>query len=212
MEFYQQIQSYAEEPITRQVLLDLLKDYRRPNDKLNELVRQGRLTNVKRGIYIPGPNLGLKGPEPFLLANHLTGPSYISMESALSHWGMIPERVFEITSATIKKSRTFQTAAGSFSYIHLPLPYYAFGIRRISLTVRQQVLIASPEKALCDQIIKSADLQLRSLHQTVRYLKEDLRIEEDRLRELSPRVISEWIEDAPKKDSLELLVKTLEKL
>ena len=91
MEFYQQIQSYAEEPITRQVLLDLLKDYRRPNDKLNELVRQGRLTNVKRGIYIPGPNLGLKGPEPFLLANHLAGPSYISMESALSHWGMIPE-------------------------------------------------------------------------------------------------------------------------
>jgi len=92
----QNIQSLSEQPLKTELLLHLLKEYRRPYDKINELVKQGMLLQVKRGLYIPGPNLKTQVPEPFLLANHLYGPSYVSMDSALFYWGMIPEKFLKL--------------------------------------------------------------------------------------------------------------------
>ena len=86
MSFRETIRQYAEEPLTKTVILDLLKDYKRPYDKINELIKQQLLTPVKRGLYVAGPALDITKPEPFLLANHILGPSYISMEAALSYW------------------------------------------------------------------------------------------------------------------------------
>ena len=212
MEFREVIQNYAEEPITRQVILDLLKDYKRPYDKINELVKQGILIPVKRGIYIPGSKSNIASPEPFLLANHLNGPSYISLETALSYWGLIPEKVFEISSVTLKKTKLYNTKAGRFSYTNMPSPYYSLGIQRIALTNRQSVLISKPEKALCDKIITISGLLLRSPKQTMEFLTEDLRIERQSLLNLKSGEISKWIADAPKKESLITLVKTLKKL
>lgn len=212
MGFNEAIRDYAEEPITRQIILDLLKDYKRPYDKINELVKQKILTPVKRGIYIPGDELKIAGPEPFLLANHILGPSYVSMEAALSHWGLIPERVYEITSMTTADSKIYRTPAGRFSYRHLPLPYYSFGIRRVELTERQAVLMASPEKALCDKIVATSGILLRSTRQTKEFLLEDLRMEEDDLQKMDTAAISSWLKNTPKKESLGMLVKTLNNL
>lgn len=212
MEFFTAILPYTEQPLSRQLLLDLLKDYRRPNDKLHELVQEGVLTRVKREIYIPGPKLQTASPEPFLLANHLYGPSYVSFESALSYWGLIPERVYETTSATTGLSKTFKTPAGRFAYRHLPLPYYSFGIQQVSLTGRQTALIASPEKALCDKIIATSGVLLRSTRQTLTLLTEDLRMDEQALANLKFSSIRSWIKSSPKKASLEILVKTLNSL
>jgi hypothetical protein len=85
MDFREMMKQYEEQPITRQLLRDALKQYQRPYDKIQELVKQGKLIRVKSGIFIPGPALDVRRPEPFLLANHLLGPSYISLETALSH-------------------------------------------------------------------------------------------------------------------------------
>ena len=212
MDFKEAIQDYAEEPLTKQVILHLLKDYKRPYDKINELVKQKVLTPVKRGIYIPGDELKIAGPAPFLLANHISGPSYVSMEAALSHWGLIPERVYEITSMTTEESKIYRTPAGRYSYRHLPLPYYSFGIRRVELTERQAVLMASPEKALCDKIATTSGVLLRSIRQTKEFLLEDLRMEEDDLQKFDTATISSWLTNAPKKESLGMLVKTLNTL
>ncbi|PZR01182.1 MAG: hypothetical protein DI539_28700, partial [Flavobacterium psychrophilum] len=95
MDFIKAIKEYSGQPLTRQILMDLLQDYKRPYDKINELVKQGLLVQIKRGIFIPGPQSSISSPEKLLLANHLWGPSYVSSDSALSHWGMIPERVYE---------------------------------------------------------------------------------------------------------------------
>lgn len=86
------IQSYSEQPLNKQLLLNILKEYKRPYDKIGELVKQHILIQIKKGLYIPGKNLKVQGPERFLIANHLHGPSYVSSDSALSHWGFIPER------------------------------------------------------------------------------------------------------------------------
>jgi hypothetical protein len=212
LEFKEAIQPYAGQPITKQVLLDLLKDYKRPYDKINELIKQQALINVKRGIYVPGPTLTMAMPESFLLANHLSGPSYVSMETALSHWGFIPEKVYEISSATIRKARIYKTKVGRFSYIHVPLPYYAFGIQQIKLTEKQYALVASPEKALCDKIVTTSRLLLRSTKQVSDLLINDFRIDEQDLKKLDIEKINSWLPAAPKKNSLKMLVKTLNSL
>jgi len=212
MEFNEAIQEYAEEPITTDAILRLLKDYKRPYDKISELVKQQVLTPVKRGVYITGPKLRIVGPQPYLLANHILGPSYVSMESALSYWNLIPERVYETISMTTTESKIHRTPVGRFSYKHLPLPYYSFGIRRIELTERQAALIASPEKALCDKIVATPGILLRSIKQVMDLLIEDLRIDEEQLRNLNTKEMNSWLTDAPKKNSLAMLVKTLSNL
>ena len=212
MSFQETIQSYAEQPITKQLLLDMLKKYKRPHDKMEELVKQQMLVQIKRGLYVAGPKLNVVSPESFLIANHLYGPSYLSLDTALSHWGLIPERVFEISSVTINKSKTYKTAVGRFSYKYMPLPYYSFGITQVVLTKKQTVLMASPEKALCDKIISSTGILLRSVKQTAALLMEDFRIDKQMLRNLNVASINGWLKDAPKKNSLMVLVKTLKNL
>ena len=167
---------------------------------------------VKRGVYMPGPNSKARRPEKFLLANHLSGPSYISLESALSYWGMIPEKVLETTSASIEKTTLFKTPVGRFRYIKIPMPYYALGIQSIELTAAQHVLIATPEKALCDKIVTSHGLLLRSIQQTKGLLIENWRNDRAMLNQLDIEKIESWMKDAPKASSLKLLIKTLETL
>ncbi|MCW3090494.1 MAG: hypothetical protein JWP81_1563 [Ferruginibacter sp.] len=212
MSFQENIQAYSEQPINKQLLLDLLKEYKRPHDKIDELVKQQMLIQVKRGLYIAGPKLSIASPEPFLIANHLYGPSYISLDTALSHWGLIPERVYEISSVTTNNSKMYKTAVGRFSYKNMPLPYYSFGIKQVQLTKKQTVLMASKEKALCDKIIATPGVLLRSVKQTLELLIEDFRIDENFLRNLDITVISSWLKDAPKENSLITLVKTLKRL
>ncbi|MFN5432037.1 MAG: hypothetical protein ACK498_14950 [Cyclobacteriaceae bacterium] len=212
MEILEAIRGYEEQPITKQVLLGLLSDYKRPYDKINELVKQHILQPVKRGVYVTGARLNVNRPEPFLLANHLLGPSYVSFESALSYWGLIPEKVHEVSSATTQDTKTYDTTVGRFSYAHLPLPYYSFGIQQLELTKKQRVLIATAEKALCDKIIASSGILLRSSKQVMEFLVDDLRIEKDRLLKLNTKKMSEWIKEAPKRSSLGILIKTLEQL
>ena len=212
MDFRYLVRQFNNAPLTRQVMLDMLKDYKRPNDKISELIKSGDLIPLKKGLYIPGVKTHLTGPEPFLIANHLWGPSYISLESAMSYWGMIPERVYEVRSVTLKLSKKYKTPKGRFSYRFMPTPYYSFGIRSVELTPGQVAIVATPEKALCDKIITTAGLALRSPAQTYSFLLDDLRIDPEWLHKFNIKEIRSWIEDAPKKESLRMLLKTLEKL
>jgi hypothetical protein len=212
MYFQEAIAPYAGQPLTQQLLLDILREYKRPYDKITELVKQEQLIQVKRGLYIPGAKLKLPPPVSFLLANHLYGPSYVSLDSALSFHGLIPERVFEISSMTLRAAKTYDTNAGRFSYTKMPQPYYSYGIQSAELATNQVALVATPEKALCDRIINTSQLQLRSVKQTIDFLTEDLRIEKSSLRQLDAGAISRWIKTAPKKTSLAMLVKTLNSL
>ena len=212
MDFRTALQSFSEEPLTKQVLLELLKEYKRPFDKINELVKQEILVLVKNGLYIPGPASLVRGPESYLLANHIWGPSYVSLESAMSYWGMIPERVYEVSSVTTKLSKIYNTPIGRYSYAHVPLPYYTLGIKQRKLTDKQNVLMASPEKALCDKVITTSGILLRSKKQVSQFLIEDLRISEDRLQSLNTEEMKSWLPFTPKKSSLEILINTISEL
>jgi hypothetical protein len=203
---------FGEIPISRHLILEMLKDYKRPNDKISELVKSEELISIRRGLYIAGRKTDLKMPEPFLIANHLRGPSYVSLESALSYWGFIPERVYEITSITIKTAKKYNTPVGRFNYQYLPSPYYSFGIESIKLTSKQTALIASREKAVCDKVVLTSGITLRSTRQTKDFLLKDLRMDESMLQKLDTSIIHSWLNDAPKRNSLEMLIKTIKEL
>lgn len=212
MRFEKAIQAFNGQPLTQQILMDLLKEYQWPHNKIRELVKRELLIPVKRGLYITGPQLNMPRPSLFLLANHLYGPSYVSLETALSYWGLIPEKVATTSSMTTGNTKTFPTKLGRFNYIHAKLPYYSFGLQQVVLAEKQIALMASREKALCDKIITTTGILLRSIQQTMDLLMEDLRIEKQMLRELDTQAISSWINYAPKKQSLSILVKTLDSL
>jgi len=209
MDFRTMIKEYAEAPISRHLILELLSDYQSPNDKISELLKSKELISIRRGLYITGPKLDLPSPEPFLIANHLRGPSYASLESALSYWNMIPERAYEISSVTIKTSKIYKTPVGRFSYQRLKIPYYSYGIKNIEYSSKQTMLVASPEKALCDKVVLTPKINLRSIRQTKEFLMEDLRMDSEVLSTLDTELMELWITNAPKKSSLKMLIKTL---
>jgi predicted transcriptional regulator of viral defense system len=212
MDIKQEIAKYEGQLITHQMLIALLKDYSRPNDKIKTLKDEGILESVKRGFYIAGSNTNITRPERTLIANHLYGPSYVSMEAALMHYGLIPERVYTITSMTTKTSKSFRTPGGLYTYTNLPLPYYSFGLETALVNINQQIIIASPEKALADKIATTPGIILRSMSSARDYLSEDLRIELSDLRNFDTHIMTTWITAAPKSESLATLIKTIQKL
>lgn len=90
--------------------------------------------------------------EPFLYytANELYRPSYVSIESALSRYGFIPEGVFQITSCTTLKTNSFNTPVGSFAYRHLkPSLFFGYQLEEWN---DHRYAIAEPEKTLIDYL------------------------------------------------------------
>lgn len=212
MNLLQSIISHSNQPLTRQLLASLLKDHKEPNHKIDELLFDELLEIVRDGLYIPTKKLSPFRPEPFLLANHLLGPSYVSVDSALSFYGLIPERVYEVTSATTKRNVRFHTSTGAFSFTRLPLPYYSFGIRHLAVGDEQYILIASPEKALVDKVITTAGIRLRSTKSAAEFLFENLRIDEDCLQGFDIDMISTWLTHSPKRESVFSILKLVETL
>ena len=72
--------------------------------------------------------------------------------------------------------------------------------------------MASPEKALCDKIVNTSGLTLRSMSYAREYLADNLRIDEKTLANLNGELIGQWLQDAPKRDSLAMVIKMIANL
>lgn len=114
-------------------------------------VQAGELIRIKRGLYVLDQELTSHSLSLFELAQRVYGPSYISLESALSYHGLIPEAVYSITSTTIKRPKQFTTPLGNFSYFNLPEFNFFIDVMPIN-EKNHHYLIASPWKALLDYI------------------------------------------------------------
>ena len=100
-------------------------------------------------------------PSLYLIANKIYQPSYISLKKALSHYGIIPEVVYAVTSITTKISRVFATPKGDFIYQRIKKDAFTgYGLRLVD---KDKVLMAAPEKALADYLY-FVDLKLVSLN------------------------------------------------
>jgi hypothetical protein len=173
-----------------QFAIDCLKDYAAPRAKLGRLIASGALIRLKKGLYLLGPRFRHTPYCLELLANLIYGPSYVSLEKALQLYGLIPEHVETVTSVTSREGKEFRTAVGNFLYAHCHPKSYSIGVTFRSFSEHEQALIATPEKALTD-LLTIRKGKVTSLHQMGQLLLEDLRIEEEDLRNLDLKRIQE---------------------
>jgi len=170
-------------------LMSALSHYRKPRDTVTSLLRKEYIIRIRKGLYIFGQEWRrvLFAPEP--LANLVYGPSAISIDYALSWYGLIPEHVTTITSIATGRSREFNTPAGRFSYTQLSVKRFSVGLSRHD-SPGGPFIMAEPVKALADKVWTDSRFKPTSLSSYSDYLFADLRIDEDAL---APVVLSDRI-------------------
>ena len=153
-----------------------LADYANPKARIGLLFRQGILYRLKRGLYIKAEG----AQDNYLLgkaANRLYGPSYVSFVFALRWYGLIPEHVAHITSATYGKRRKkrYDILVGSFFYPDILAGAYPYGVMLVGKDPNR-FLMASAEKALCDELCRISGI--RFIRRIEPLLFEDLRLDQ----------------------------------
>jgi hypothetical protein len=167
--------------------------------KIARMIQSGDLIQLRRGLYTTRSDLN-----PLCLAASIYGPSYISFETALSFYGLIPEAVYEITSATLRRPKEFENDFGRFRYRRLPEIVFPVGIERIT-DPEIPLLMASPTKALCDRI--ALEPRMRSM-KDVRQWAELMRLSET--FEIDPDTLNACAKNY-KRPAVRLLQRTVEK-
>jgi len=114
--------------------------------QLSRWVRSGRLRQLRRGLYTLAPPYQNIVPHPFLIANALIPGSYVSAQSALAFYGLIPEYTPVTVSITMLRTARWE---GGFQFQHLASHLF-FGYQLVVLSDKQEAFVATPEKALLD--------------------------------------------------------------
>ncbi len=117
--------------------------------QLTRWVNAGKLCQLRRGLYVISKPYRKVSPHPFLIANRIRKASYVSLQSALAHYGLIPEYTPVVTSITTGRPGRLDTTEGAFSYQHIKKPFFN-GYSCIEFSDRQSAFIATPEKSLLD--------------------------------------------------------------
>lgn len=119
---------------------------------LKRAVGAAEILRVRRGLFCLADRYRREPVHPFGLAQKILGPSYISLESALAHHAWIPEAVYTITSVSAKRSRSFDTPIGRYSFTRVPQDPFFAAVRREELGGGIHCFVASPLKALADYV------------------------------------------------------------
>lgn len=203
------LDQFRNTPVDYATLVTLLRDYRFPKDKIAAMEKQQQLIRIKKGLFVVAQQEGTSPISRELIANHLYGPSYVSLESALSYHNLIPERVYRVRSVTMKRFKMYDTPLGVFEYRTVSPEYFSIGIQQQVTQDNTAFLIASPEKALCDLIVLSSGLRLQSSKAVKIYVEENLRIDLFENRSWNTEIISQCMEVGKKKIALSQLLKLL---
>jgi len=136
--------------ITSSMLKERYNTYANPLDKIKRDADKGVLFRLNRGLYETDRNV-----RPCLLASSILSPSYLSFEYMLSYYGLIPERVVTVTSASlnVRKRKTFINVFGRFEYSDIPAEAFSEGLTYME-EGEYAVKMASKEKAICDSLYK----------------------------------------------------------
>jgi predicted transcriptional regulator of viral defense system len=117
--------------------------------QLSRWVASGRLIQLRRGLYVVAPPYSTDAPSLFSVASRIRVPSCISLQSALSYHGVIPESTPVVTSVTTGRPGRFDTPLGTFLYRHLKRELF-WGYLEVNVEAGQKAFVATAEKALLD--------------------------------------------------------------
>ena len=150
MEFERLIEIVDDEPVFETGLI--LAGEVDPDDvrrQLSRWVKSGRLYQLRRGLYALAPPFQKTRPHPFVIANRMVRGSYVSLQSALAYYGLIPEVVPVVSSVTTARPGRWQTPLGTYAFRHVKAELF-FGYRLKEVSPGQHAFLAVPEKALLD--------------------------------------------------------------
>lgn len=119
--------------------------------QLSRWTASGKLYQLRRGLYSLAPPYQKSIPHPFLIANNLVSGSYVSLQSALAYYGLIPELVPMTTSVTTARPITYSTPFGQCDFRHVQVGWF-HSYHQVDLGNLQWAFIATPEKALLDLV------------------------------------------------------------
>lgn len=170
-------------------ILDITDDARYALVK--RALKSGLLIRVKKGLYLISSKTKQSLPDEFVLASLIYKPSIVSLESALSYHGWIPEAVYSTTCITSKRAQEFKTPIGIFSYKRVPASSFYSGSRRIA-TQTGVFLIADPWRALADFIYVR-----RKSWKSLAQLEADLRIDRDTIKNSDVHLLEELAHSYP---------------
>lgn len=118
---------------------------------IKRALKAGYLIRLRKGVYRRAQYLEKAKPHPFEMASFLCWPSYVSLESALSYHGLIPEAIYSTTCVTTRRAQTIENKFGFFNYLKLPAQNFFMGVLREELN-GYIFYVASPWKAISDYI------------------------------------------------------------
>jgi hypothetical protein len=119
--------------------------------QLSRWTASGRLYQLRRGLYALAPPYRKVRPHPFLVANRMVRGSYVSLQSALAYYGLIPEYVPVATSVTTGRPARWDTPLGGYLFRHIQVELLR-DYRLVEVSPGQEAYLASPEKALLDLV------------------------------------------------------------
>lgn len=201
---------FGNTPMDFAAVASLFPDNKYKHNKVRSLEKRGDLIRLKQGLYVTHPDVSQKPLSLFLIGNNLYGPSYISLQSALRYYGLIPEHVFTICSMTTKPANLFRNSLGTFEYVHTEREVFHIGVREVTFSDGTNVLMASPEKALCDLIADTSHLNLRYRKEILVWLEEDIRFDMDELFHFDTDILREYAKVGKKKTMINQLIKIIE--
>jgi hypothetical protein len=152
----------------------------------------GEILRLKPGLYALAPAYRKSSLHPFVIAAALHSPSHVSLESALSYHGLIPEAVFQVSSVTVQRSRSFETPLGNFEFYRVPSARPRAGVVAERLDDHSWAFVASPLRAIADLVYLRKEVSWRDAG---RFLIESMRIEPDDLQTMDLEELEE-IHDA----------------
>lgn len=196
-------------PVNGAMISSIFPSLKAKNNKVVELEKAGYLIRLKRGLYVVSQEVTGKIYSTELMANHIYTPSYISMLSALRIYGMIPETVHTMQSMTIKHSRKFENQFGCFEYTNISREAFPIGLRQMD-SAGVSFVIATPEKALCDLVANTSNLNLRYKKEAVSYLEDDIRFDMEALHQMNPEIFREYISVGKKPQSISTILKLIQ--
>jgi hypothetical protein len=196
-------------PVSTDVLYSLFSDLKCPENKVSKLESKGLVVRIKRDLYVVSQKVHNQKISSELVANQLYEPSYVSLESALAYYGLIPERLSSIRSVCMKPCKRYETPIGRFEYVRVHEKYYSVGVKQVAIG-NSQLLIATPEKALCDKIGYTQKKRIHCVRGIKEYLEKDLKLKMSALPSLNLDIIKECIELGKKKTELTFLLQLLQ--
>ncbi len=212
MNTVEQLKQLDNVPFGHDTLLRILSDYRSPNDKISALITQNDIIALKRGFYVLSDKHRTRAVHPELVSNLLYGPSYVSLDYALAHHGLLPEAVFEVTAVATKRAKSYETPLGRFSYVQSFNPLYSIGVVSEKNPDGTAFLMASKEKALCDKIVFTPRLHIYTRGAMLAFLEESLRIDPDELKDFSIETIKKCFGAGRKSRQLGALYKLVKQI